>query len=106
EEWPPFLSRMRSRVRAPSSLRVKFGLDHAQCWPTGRPDRDKDIDIKRALFRELVWCITWCILVPELHARNRLKMRCSEQGERWRDGFLNRGSGVRISPGLPLFSRS
>src|SRR6266700_1658143 len=39
----------------------EFGLYHAQCWSTGRPDRDKNIDIKRALFRELVWCITWCI---------------------------------------------
>ena len=31
--------------------------------------------------------------------RIRLKMRCSEQGERWRHGFLNRRPRVRIPPG-------
>ncbi len=36
--------------------------------------------------------------------RKPLKTHESEQGERGGDGFLHRGSGVRISPGLPVFS--
>ena len=40
-------------------------------------------------------------LDPNEGHRNLLKKLGSEQEGRWGNGFLNRGSGVRIPPGLP-----
>src|SRR5207249_7113602 len=78
---------------------------------TGRSDRDKNIDIKRVLLRRTYvvhnmvhTCARTARSAPSEMHRIRLKMHCSEQGERWRHGFLIRGSGVRIPPRLPLFS--
>ena len=94
-------------VAGSSSVVPRVSLGYIM--PTGRSDRDKKSTSKELAQRTHVvhnvvhTCARTARSAPSEMHRIRLKMRCSEQGERWRHGFLNRGSGVRISPGLPCF---
>ncbi len=87
----------------------------ASGWPTGTPHStngcacysSSSISISRC--SRIDWVVSNCLRCrsetstgPNESQCIRLKSRGSEQGERWFEGSLNRGSGVRISPDLPV----
>src|SRR5437899_11976291 len=83
-------------VAGSSSVVPRVSLGYIM--PTGRSDRDKKSTSKELAQRTHVvhnvahTCARTARSAPSEMHRIRLKMRCSEQGERWRHGFLIRRS--------------